>query len=182
MTLPFCFECGTQGCGCAVKRATVAKGAEVSSCGTYRYSLTRTWDCMPMVGWIMLNPSTADADQDDPTIRKCIGFAKRWGCGGIHVVNLFAFRATDPSALDAADDPVGPRNDANLMDVFVRCERVVAAWGTGGSRFGRGRHLMRLVEACGQKLDALRLTKDGHPGHPLYVPYDTALIPLVGGR
>src|SRR5262245_19133112 len=92
------------------------KEALISPCGLYRYWLTRTWDnSLRRVCWVMLNPSTADAEQDDPTIRRCVGFARSWGAGGIIVVNLFAFRASDPKALLRAADPVGPDNDGHIL-------------------------------------------------------------------
>src|SRR5262245_13227298 len=107
--------------------------AELSPCGRYRYALTRTWgDPKKVVCWVMLNPSTADADQDDPTIRRCLGFSRAWGAGGLVVVNLFALRATDPDQLRIAADPVGPDNDSHLSTAaFGRL--VVAAWGARGA-------------------------------------------------
>lgn len=140
--------------------------------GAYRYKLTRTWepDTEPLV-FVMLNPSTADASQDDPTIRRCIGFAKRWGFGGIVVVNLYAFRATDPKEMLAAVDPVGPENDRVLADTADGLT-VVAAWGVNASleRVDAVRALMP------GRLLALGVTKDGHPRHPLYVRADARLI------
>src|SRR5947209_16246810 len=111
---------------------TIAR-AIFDSTGTYRYSLWRQWstDCPP-VAFIMLNPSTADDRKDDPTIRRCIGFARAWGFGALEVVNLFAYRATDWSKLLEVDDPVGPENDDYIVQAVERCPCVVAAWGTKG--------------------------------------------------
>lgn len=166
----------------AEERAGVRKDALISPCGLYRYWLLREWDpARPALAFIMLNPSTADAEDDDPTIRRCMGFARRDGYGGIFVANLFAFRATDPMALKGAPDPVGPDNDAgliqNLLTLPIRAAgAIVAAWGAGcrirgeRDRFVRGQAAMR-----GVPLHHLGLTKDGHPKHPLYLKGDQPL-------
>lgn len=135
--------------------------------GDYRYALKRTWDSSlePLV-FILLNPSTADASQDDPTIRRCIGFAKRWGFGSIVVVNLYAYRATKPRDMLAADDPVGPDNDQIIAEVVVG-NTVVAAWGTNARR-ERVAEVLELIPRP-TRLLALEITKYGHPRHPLYV-------------
>lgn len=140
-------------------------GADVR--GDYRYTLTRTWNASaePLV-FILLNPSTADASQDDPTIRRCIGFAKRWGFGGIIVVNLYAYRATKPRDMLAADDPIGPDNDRVIAEVLAR-RTVVAAWGTN-ARHERVAEVLALIPESARLL-ALEITKLGHPRHPLYV-------------
>src|SRR3989449_11540410 len=109
-----------------------------SRCGTYRYALWRRWAAGPQVLFVMLNPSTADAQRDDPTIRRCIGFARRWGCGGIEVVNLFALRATDPRRLRYTRDPVGPENVAHLARAAGRASLVGAAWGADPAARSRG--------------------------------------------
>src|SRR5262249_14212908 len=100
----------------ARRREEVRRAAVISDCGRYRYSLTRRWGdaAEPRALFVMLNPSTADAEQDDPTIRRCIGFAKAWGMGSLEVVNLYALRATDPAALLSAPDPIGPKNDTMI--------------------------------------------------------------------
>jgi hypothetical protein len=147
--------------------------ATFSGCGAYRYELLRTWDERRLrCCWIMLNPSTADATRDDPTIRRCVGFAKAWGFGGIAVVNLFALRATNPDALWAHAAPKGPRADFYLIKWVRQCPAVIAAWGAvgiGNERWAR-RHLE--VRSCLESLHVaplcLALTKDGHPRHPLY--------------
>ena len=157
------------------------KTANISACGKYRYSLTREWSDGHRLGYVMLNPSTADADVDDPTIRKCVGFAKQFGFGGIEVVNLFALRSTDPHGLLSAEDPVGPDNDKAIVDALSRCQTVVAAWGAWGGRdvaTARVVAVRGLAKASGRTLQCLRATKDGHPGHPLYIPYSATLSPL----
>lgn len=146
--------------------------ALISPCGAYRYRLEREWDSeLPKVAFIMLNPSTADAEKDDPTIRRCIGFAKSWGFGGLIVGNLFALRSTDPAALYSHPDPVGPDNDACLRGIASCAEQVVCAWGTHGALNGRGLAVGEMLNSA--NLAALKLTADGHPGHPLYIAGDT---------
>ena len=104
--------------------------AILSDCGKYRYSLTRNWDSeKPKVLFIMLNPSTADADNDDPTIRRCINFAKYWGYGGLHVCNLFAYRATNPKELLHIDNPLGDQNIYHMKKLANEAEIIVCAWG-----------------------------------------------------
>lgn len=116
---------------------------------------------------IGLNPSTADAKRDDPTIRRCIGFARAWGFGGVWVLNLFAFRATYPEDLKAAADPVGPNNDRWLRRVARECPRVVACWGNDGAFLARSERVQALL---GPRLEVLRMNASGEPAHPLYLP------------
>lgn len=149
--------------------------AEISSCGIYRYVLRRIWnENDPPLVFVMLNPSTADATQDDATIRKCVGFAERYGQGGIVVVNLFALRSRDPKALRKHTAPVGIDNDNWIMRETADPKRsIVVAWGLNA------RYFPVRVEAVRQllkrQLFALRLTKDGFPEHPVMLPYK--LIP-----
>lgn len=158
-------------------------GAHISACGRYRYHLWRSWG--PGGGssageaplFVMLNPSTADATADDATIRKCRGFSERWGFKCLTVVNVFAYRATDPADLFTADEPIGPDNDKAIISAVQSHRLIVAAWGACGwkgwrHRFERVRNLLGPHVAC------LGKTKDGHPRHPLYVPYAKALEPL----
>jgi len=145
---------------------------------TYRYLLGRVWDArLPRVVFVMLNPSTANAAQDDPTLRRCLGFARSWDCGALEVVNLFAFRAASPRALRAAPDPVGPQNDAFLRQAFRRADLLVAAWGNGGAFRDRDAAVLRLLRAAPAPLCRLRPTRTGQPGHPLYVPGGTPITP-----
>lgn len=144
--------------------------------GAYRYSLTRAWGApKPSICWIMLNPSTADAGQDDPTIRRCVGFSQRWGAGALIVVNLFAYRATDPCALLTADDPVGPRNDQEILRAAGSATEVIAAWGRlGQSLRGRDKDVLGLIP---RPVLCLGLTQEGYPRHPLYMPKDA--VPML---
>ncbi len=149
------------------------RSAHFSQCRTYRYLLTREWGSGLAVAFIGLNPSTADETQDDPTIRRCIGYAKEWGYARLHMLNLFAFRATDPADMMAADDPIGPDNDDTLRRVAADSIMTVAAWGVGGRHLGRAATVLAMGLS---RLHYLRLTKGGHPGHPLYLP--KALRPI----
>jgi hypothetical protein len=159
-----------------------AGAAWFSSDRTYRYLLTRRWgDPASWMTWIMLNPSTADASADDPTIGRCTAFAKREGCGGLDVLNLFAWRAADPRALRECGDPVGPDNDLFITG-HAQGALVVAAWGAHAFAAGRAREVGQLVGALGVSLLCLGITKDGHPKHPLArgrerVPDDAPLVP-----
>lgn len=146
--------------------------ATISPCGKYRYRLSRVWGEGPERRvFVMLNPSTADAEHDDPTIRRCIAFAQAWGDSGLEVVNLFALRATDPRELKKAGaiHAIGPENDAHLLAATAMAgdRWVIAAWGTGGTLYGRDKQVRRLLAG---RLAYLRLTKDGHPAHPLRLP------------
>ena len=147
--------------------------AIISECGEYRYRLTRRWGPKYAAMFVMLNPSTADASQDDPTIRRCIGFAKDAGFGGIEVVNLFAFRATSPKDMKAASDPVGPDNKAHVAATFQECSMVVCGWGAHGSFNNQDQTMLEWLRMAGAHADNIRslgLTKDGQPRHPLYLP------------
>jgi hypothetical protein len=125
--------------------------------------------------FIGLNPSTADETVDDPTIRRCVAFAKAWGYGALCMANLFAFRATEPTDMKKAADPVGWENDAYLRRLAGEAGVVVAAWGTHGTYKGRDQSVRLLVPG----LHYLRLTINGHPGHPLYLPASLRPQPWV---
>jgi hypothetical protein len=154
--------------------------AHLSGCGTYRYSLTRSWEQgLPWCLFVMLNPSTADATVDDPTIRRCVGFARDWGYGRLHVVNLFGLRATDPKALRSHEDPVGPDNDSAILRAAARCELIVAAWGAHGSHLDRNRAVWDLLGAAGLAVFCLGTTEQGHPKHPLYLKTDLKPVPFI---
>jgi hypothetical protein len=161
------------------------RAAVISECGRYRYSLRRTWDAaLPSVLFVMLNPSTADADADDNTIRKCIGFARRWGYGELLVWNLYAYRATDPRELAAAADPIGRLNEDHLWPLMERADRIVAAWGSLPNR-GRYVHRERVMfwgPFHEREVYALSVLKHGHPRHPLYAPYDLPPVRYLGPR
>jgi hypothetical protein len=152
------------------------RGTVFSPCRAYRYQLWREW--IGGEGYVMfigLNPSTADETQDDPTIRRCIGFAKAWGYAGLVMTNLFAYRSTDPMIMKAAADPVGPENDAHLLALAEGADVIVAAWGVNGTHRGRDAVMRKMLPA----LHCLTLTADGHPGHPLYLP--KTLTPIQMG-
>lgn len=153
-------------------------GAILSDDRTYRYQLWRTWDTSkPRLGWIMLNPSTADETEDDQTIRRCIGYAKDWDYGSMVVGNLFAYRTRDPSELWNRVDIVGPENDRHLREICQDAEMVVAAWGAYGSKMDRGPEVRAMLDV---DLYALETTKHGEPVHPLYQPADAEPFPLGG--
>ena len=156
------------------------RNAVLSAHGVYRYLLTREWSSGPQGAIIMLNPSTADEFQDDPTIRKCIGFAQRLGWGGFSVVNLYAYRATDPADLRRAGYPIGPHNEQYIeraVDLAADTGApVVAAWGRKGhQQQARVRAVLAALRST--PVFALRIAKTGAPSHPLMLPYSTQLLP-----
>jgi hypothetical protein len=155
--------------------------ATMSECGCYRYALTRGWGPEPKATWIMLNPSTADGMDDDPTIRRCKAFTRSWGCGALTVVNLYAWRATNPAQLHhSARDVIGPENNRMIQAVVNTAAShgwpVIAAWGAHATT-GRAREVVQIAERAGVRLQCLGTTKSGHPRHPLYVPGATTLRP-----
>jgi len=155
----------------------ILKGAVISDCGKYRYSLMRRWNAMPSVLFIMLNPSTADAEVDDATIRSCIRLTKSWGYGGIEVVNLFAFRATDPKELYSADDPVGSENDEHIADAVAHTDFPLCAWGAQKITAQRAGNVVELLKKRGALPHCLGTTKSGAPKHPLYIK--TGTVPVL---
>lgn len=151
------------------------ENAILSDCAKYRYMLYRQWDQNPAMVFIMLNPSTADHEFDDPTIKRCMEFAKREGCGGIVVANLFAYRATDPRELKCVADPVGPDNPFYLSGVLMSAGPIVVAWGAKGSYLSRADRVAEHAARMRRPLMCLDMNKDGSPKHPLYVAGDTPL-------
>jgi hypothetical protein len=153
-----------------------SRAAQLSECGTWRYSLHRQWDPTKLTcAWVCLNPSTADAETDDPTVRKIRGFSKRWGYGGFALFNLLAFRATDPKELLRAFNPHGPANDPAW--IAKECTRLspdpaIIAWGNIHRRFHR--NALEVVRAL-QIARCLGYTHSGEPLHPLMLPYSTKL-------
>ena len=148
----------------------IARDAQLSDDGAYRYSLTRRWGPGRHVTFVMLNPSTADALIDDPTIRRCIGFARAWGFGALRVVNLYALRSTDPKGLWNHPHPVGgAENDDAILEALRNGGMVVAAWGAN-ARAQRVAAFRELADQVGVRVWALKVTKAGAPGHPLYLP------------
>jgi len=134
---------------------------------SYRYDLWRTWDdAKRTVVFIGLNPSTANENEDDATVRRCIAFAATWGYGSLCMLNLFAYCATDPAQMKRAADPIGASNNGHILDVLGGAGLSIAAWGVHGEHLGRDRELLRLIP---WRLHCLGMTKDGHPRHPLYL-------------
>lgn len=164
------------------------KSAVISNCGKYRYVLTRTWGngIRNKAVFIMLNPSTADAEKDDPTIRRCIGMAKSMNCVGIKVVNLFAVRATSPVDMKKASDPVGEKNHEYVeralfaIDADPRLLKgpIICAWGVHGGYMDQDETMMGWIDW--RNPYCLGRTKAGFPRHPLYVRNDFILMPYEG--
>lgn len=147
--------------------------AEYSPCDAYRYALTRVWDDQgPKVAFVMLNPSTATEVQNDPTVERCERRARALGFGAFRVVNIFAYRATDPKVMRAQADPVGAGNDTAILSAAQWADRVICAWGSHGTHMARGATVERLLRDTAQPLYQLGLTKAGLPKHPLYIGYD----------
>ena len=141
------------------------KSAIISDCKTYRYELRRIWDSSrALVLFICLNPSTADHELEDRTSIVCVNYAKRWGYGGLIIVNLFAYRSTDISKLYLVNDPIGPENDLHIMRLCDEAAEIICAWGSDVGYRDRGTKVMSYLKnpKCLVKL------KSGRPGHPLY--------------
>lgn len=154
-------------------------GALFSEDRVYRYRLWRHWSEGPTMAVIGLNPSTADETQDDPTIRRCIGFAKREGCGRLEMLNLFGLRSTDPTQLSLVEfDPIGPDNDDTIMAIAGAADVVVAAWGAEKYAVARARDVTAMLAAAQVPVRCLGRTASGAPRHPLYLHRDTELVPL----
>jgi len=145
--------------------------AVYSDCEGYRYLLTRVWGNGPKALFIMLNPSTATEVQNDPTVERCERRARVLGFGAFRVTNIFAFRATDPRVMRAAADPVGPGNDAAILDSVNWADRILCAWGNHGLHLDRGAKVADMLRATGADLEHLGLTGQNQPRHPLYVSY-----------
>jgi hypothetical protein len=151
------------------------KDAIIDSTGRYRYWLLREWDIgLPKLAFVMLNPSTADAEIDDNTIKRCISFAQRFGFGSLQVVNLFAFRATDPAKLLMNENVcIGEENDDYILDTCDDVDLILAAWGVNGSLKSRNTYVENLICRNGFDLHCLGTTTHGHPRHPLFVKGET---------
>jgi len=146
-------------------------GASFSKCKKYRYALWRVWDkdmFGVMAAFIMFNPSVAGEIENDPTVRRCMSFAKRWGYSGIYIVNLFAYVTSDPADLDTVKDPIGPINDATLNELKLKGNNVdvIFAWGAKPKYIKRMKEVNRMFPHA----KCIRLTKDGYPEHPLFLP------------
>lgn len=157
------------------QKGDAASTAIYSDCERYRYALTRVWDeGGKRAHFIMLNPSTATEYQNDPTVERCERRARALGFGAFRVTNIFAWRDTDPRAMRAAVDPVGPANDAAIREGCDWADMIIAAWGTHGAHLGRGAEVEALLADTGREVHHLGLTRDGHPRHPLYIAYARA--------
>lgn len=157
---------------------SLVRRCEFSPCRAYRYTLWREWAheelfrgprSISFVMFVGLNPSTADETNDDPTIRRCIDFARRWGFGALCMMNLFAYRATQPQDMKAQPDPVGPKNDFWLKEAALGADLIIAAWGKHGAHRGRANAVLDMLPG----VHCLRQNKDGSPEHPLYIPGET---------
>lgn len=149
-------------------------GATFSRCERYRFDLFRIWDeSKPKVMFVGLNPSTADATKNDPTVTRCIRYAQSWGYGGMHMMNIFAFRATDPSDMKAEPEPIGTDTDEWLLKVEQESALTLVAWGNHGA------HLNRAAQVCTllSELHCLKQNKNGYPAHPLYLK--ASLTPII---
>jgi hypothetical protein len=154
-------------------------GAKFDESGKYRYSLWRTWSLyQPHIVYVLLNPSTADEHRNDPTLRRCIEFARAWQFGSVEVVNLFAYRAPNANELLKIYDPVGVENNYYLTQAIEQCSTVVVGWGTNGTLFGRDRQVLSMLSVM-KEVYCLGATRDGHPRHPLYVKGETTLVPFI---
>ena len=164
----------------ALTSETVRKAAKLSPCGTYRYNLERTWGTEPPLVCVLCNPSTADAEEDDPTIRVLSGMARRRGYGGILVVNVFALRSTDPAALRGHADPDGPEGDYWLSQAFDRAcgGPVLCAWGNIGAG-KRATSILGEIRNHGAHPVAIKLSKEGNPVHPLRQKTGEPLVELL---
>jgi hypothetical protein len=146
-------------------------GAKFSACRRWRYLLWRRWDASkPAANFLMLNPSTADEWQLDPSCTRARNYAERWGFGALIVTNLFGWRATDPAQMKAAREPVGRGNDAAIRRAAREAAIVVCAWGNHGAHLGRAEKVVKLLASSKARLHILRLNGAGQPAHPLYLP------------
>lgn len=151
------------------------KTAQLSDCQTYRYNLFRIADNnrpAKIVTFIGLNPSTADAFHDDPTIRRCLGFMTAWGYNSLCMVNLFAYRATVPTDMKQSTDPIGPDNDKTILSCIEQSDLVVAAWGNHGSFLDRDEQVLSMIN---KPIYCLGRNASGTPKHPLYIKKDKTL-------
>lgn len=161
------------------QKGDAASEAVYSDCLRYRYALTRVWGDGPRLLYVLLNPSTATEEQNDPTVERCERRARGLGCGGFRVTNIFALRATDPAALRQVEDPVGAGNAGALREGLDWADLVICGWGHHGGLRGQGAAVAAALRATGKPLHHLGLTKAGAPRHPLYIGY--AVQPQLWG-
>ncbi|MFK7776747.1 MAG: DUF1643 domain-containing protein [Gimesia sp.] len=158
----------------------IAKDTAIfSDCEEYRYILTRNFETSNsgVCNFIMLNPSTADAMKNDPTVARCCKYAQKWGYGALIVTNIFAFRATDPKVMKSKSDPVGELNMQYIYKAASESDFIVCAWGTHGSYENQGSEVVTMLEEMQDIMHCLEITKHGHPKHPLYCRGDLKPIP-----
>jgi len=157
----------------------ISSGADFSECGRYRYKLWRYWGERDPLVFVMLNPSIADASNNDPTISRCMRRARFMGFGALEVVNLFAYRSPFPDRLLCVLDPIGgPRNDEAIAKTCAGAGMVICAWGNHPVIGDRGRDVIGIIRDNQKQPHALKMTRDGHPAHPLYLPYSSQPFPL----
>jgi len=152
-------------------------GADFSDCGAYRYRLWRRWGEGGKVTFVMLNPSTADATRNDPTIERCHRRAVAMGFSALDVVNIFGYRATDPKDLKRATEPIGKDNDKAIITSLKDAEMTICAWGSHGDHLNRHEAIRRLLKDNNLAAHVLSLTTKGQPGHPLYLSYSKQPFP-----
>lgn len=159
-----------------IQREAMERDAVISDCGKYRYLLRRAWDhAKPRALFVMLNPSTADAEVDDATIRSCIRLSKTWGYGSFEVVNLFGLRATDPRDLVRATERIGPENERVMQAAIGRCDVVICAWGAHPLAASNSGFTVDRLRSYKPAVYCLGKTKSGAPKHPLYIKSGTPL-------
>jgi hypothetical protein len=157
----------------------VETGACFDRTGSYRYSLWRIWQAdMLRILFVMLNPSTADAEINDPTIRRCLDFAQSWGYGSLEVVNLFGLRTTQPQRLRQAADPVGPDCDRYVQTAIERADTIIVAWGNWGNLQGRDQTVLNWIDPS--RCYCLGVNQSGQPRHPLYLKRSTQPLRYAG--
>jgi hypothetical protein len=153
----------------AVPSLYVSSNAIFSECSKYRYTLSRIWDeDEPICVFIGLNPSTADIQYNDPTLNRCMRSAMDWGFGSLIMLNIFAYRSTDPKGLYTQEDPIGKYNNKYLIEIVSKADIIIAAWGTHGEYLNRGNNVIEMLSSI-KKLHCLDINKNGTPKHPLYI-------------
>jgi hypothetical protein len=157
------------------------KEATISDCNLYRYNLMRKWNLEGnnLVSFIGLNPSTADANKDDPTLLRCINFSKSLGFDGLILVNLFAYRSKSPTVMKQHTSPVGVENDIYIIDAIDQTNKTILCWGNNGTHKSRNLELYDLIKTHRESYYCLGKTMNNHPKHPLYLSRDTALEPFI---
>ena len=152
-----------------MNKVIIDSGADFSKCRKYRYTLWRTWDVSkPKVMFLGLNPSTADEVKNDPTVTRCINYSKRWGYGGMYMMNIFSFRTTYPIELKKATNPIGDKNNFWIKKIYRNVDKCIGAWGNDGEFKNRSEDIFKLIP----KLYCLKINSSGQPAHPLYLKSD----------